>query len=133
MSIQTIADPTKNGLLILSNVKTVMIDGLYTQASSMTLAPIVLSDSVTSFTLQNSALQSLQVTNSDLIIAKKPAYFYSNNVTVTNILNSKMELTKYVYQLSPLLLIPGVSAIKIEKPTLRNSQIPLVSARSITK
>jgi hypothetical protein len=73
------------------------------------------------------------VTNSDLIIAKKPAYFYSNNVTVTNVINSKMELTKYVYQLSPLFLIPGVSVVKIEKPTMRNSQIPLISARSVTK
>jgi hypothetical protein len=54
-------------------------------------------------------------------------------VTVTNVINSKMELTKYVYMLSPLFLIPGVSTVKIEKPTMRNSQIPLISARSVSK
>jgi len=35
--------------------------------------------------------------NSDIIIAKKAAYFYSNNVTITSIINSKIEVTKYVY------------------------------------
>lgn len=133
VNIQTVADPNKNGLISLTNVKNVIIDGLLAQTSSMTLSPVILTDSVTSFTIQNSAFASLQVTNSDLIIAKKPAYFYSNNVTVTNVINSKMELTKYVYHLSPLVLIPGVSGIKIEKPTMRNSQIPLIRTRTVTK
>ncbi len=51
VNIQTVADPYKNGLIILANVKNVMVDGLLAQASSMTLSPIILTDSVTTFTI----------------------------------------------------------------------------------
>lgn len=51
VSIQTVADPNKNGLIILTNVKTVVVDGLIAQASSMTLSPVILTDSVTTFTI----------------------------------------------------------------------------------
>jgi hypothetical protein len=51
VNIQTVADPNKNGLIILTNVKTVVVDGLIAQASSMTLSPVILTDSVTTFTI----------------------------------------------------------------------------------
>lgn len=51
VNIQTVADSNKNGLIILTNVKTVVVDGLIAQASSMTLSPVILTDSVTTFTI----------------------------------------------------------------------------------
>jgi hypothetical protein len=51
VSILTVADPYKNGLIILTNAKNVMVDGLVAQASSMTLSPVLLTDSVTTFTI----------------------------------------------------------------------------------
>jgi len=56
-----------------------------------------------------------------MIVAKKAAYFLSNNVTISSIINSKIEVTKYAYQLTPLFLIPGTTAVMLEKPVLRNS------------
>ena len=32
-----------------------------------------------------------------MIVAKKAAYFFSNNVTIASIINSKIEVTKYAY------------------------------------
>ena len=51
VTIQTVADPLKNDLFQFYNVRKVLIDKLLAQSSSLTLAPVILMDSVVSFTI----------------------------------------------------------------------------------
>ncbi len=63
---------------------------------------------------------------------KKVTNFRTNNITVMNILNSQIETTKYAFGISTYNLVKDQSIIKIEKPVLRNSQIPLLSVKGIS-
>ena len=55
----------------------------------------------------------------------------TNNVTVINVLNSQIDQTRYAFSVTTLNLIKDMSMIKMEKPTLNNSQIPLLSVKGI--
>jgi hypothetical protein len=51
VTIMTMADPMRNGLLQINNVRTVLIENFFALSSSLTLAPVILTDSVVSFTI----------------------------------------------------------------------------------
>jgi hypothetical protein len=53
------------------------------------------------------------------------------NVTIMNVLNSQIDQTRYAFSVTTLNLVKDISMIKIEKPTLRNSQIPLLSVKGV--
>jgi hypothetical protein len=50
----------------------------------------------------------------------------TNNVTVINVLNSQIDQMRYAFSVTTLNLVKDMSMIKMEKPTLKNSQIPLL-------
>ena len=69
---------------------------------------------------------SLQVQLSDLIVIRKITSMKTNNVTVINVLNSQIDQMRYAFSVTTLNLVKDMSMIKMEKPTLKNSQIPLL-------
>jgi hypothetical protein len=69
---------------------------------------------------------SLQVQLSDLIVVRKITSMKTYNVTVINVLNSQIDQTRYAFSVTTLNLVKDMSMIKLEKPTLKNSQIPLL-------
>jgi Ni2+-binding GTPase involved in maturation of urease and hydrogenase len=74
---------------------------------------------------------SLQVQLSDLIVIRKITMMKTMNVTIMNVLNSQIDQTRYAFSITTLNLVKDMSMIKIEKPTLRNSQIPLLSVKGV--
>jgi hypothetical protein len=124
-------DAVKSSLISLTGVAQVSFTDLTVQGSSLSKSPALLLDNVGSLTMSNCMFSSLQVQLSDLIVIRKITMMKTMNVTIMNVLNSQIDQTRYAFSITTLNLVKDMSMIKIEKPTLRNSQIPLLSVKGV--
>lgn len=83
-SSATTTDLTK-GLLNLVNVGTVTLNYLKINTCTLPYSPAIIIDTATNVYITNADLNTIALTNSDLIYVKKPTTFNANTNTITSV------------------------------------------------